>query len=160
MPGEQCLSVYEDTKQVSKHCSVPSSHSSGSLESYQPIGTIGFKDAVKPQPCTTGIAVLCRNDEEQRIAKSILANASIDEADEMLDDTEYGETATNPKKFYRVEFPFTARTTLELSVQEGDMLTLIVPHDLEGNAEWWLMADNKTKQGYVPANYMVKAEYL
>nr|CAB3239231.1 dynamin-binding protein-like [Phallusia mammillata] len=78
--------------------------------------------------------------------------------DEMLDDLEYGEISH--KQYYRVEYDFTARSTLELSVKSGEILTLIVSRDLEGNEEWWLMSNSSGHQGYVPSNYMIKAEYL
>lgn len=80
------------------------------------------------------------------------------DSDEILDDFEYGEIFD--KRFYRVEYDFVGRSTLELTVRAGDILTLIVPRDLEGNEEWWLMSNTSGQQGYVPSNYMIKAEYL
>ena len=87
---------------------------------------------------------------------------AFDDEEEMLSDVEYGEVGGVKKKkeFFLVEFDFISRSALELSVKPGDILTLIVPHDVEGNVEWWLMANVEGKQGYVPANYMTKAEYL
>ena len=61
---------------------------------------------------------------------------------------------------YRLDFHFSARSTLELSVREGEIVDLVDSHDMDGNTEWWLVANAEGKQGYVPANYMSKIEYL
>jgi len=66
---------------------------------------------------------------------------------------------TDRQKF-RLDFHFSARSTLELSVREGEVVDLVEQHDMDGNVEWWLMANAEGKQGYVPANYMSKIEYL
>nr|XP_009861636.1 dynamin-binding protein-like [Ciona intestinalis] len=87
-----------------------------------------------------------------------------EEEEEMMDESEYGDvTHANcdvNKEYYRVEYSFIARNKLELTTEAGEMLGLLVPHDLENNNEWWLMSSASGQQGYVPANYLTKAEYL
>ena len=68
--------------------------------------------------------------------------------------------ATAEKHQYRLDYDFSARSTLELSVKEGAVVDLIEAQDMQGNSEWWLVANAEGRQGYVPANYMSKVQYL
>lgn len=65
----------------------------------------------------------------------------------------------SPSNHYRAEYDFNARTELELTVRRGDILKVIMQHDVDNNPEWWLCAAHG-KQGYIPSNYLTKAEYL
>ena len=61
------------------------------------------------------------------------------------------------KPAYRAEYSFQASNSLELSVAEGERVSVVCCHDIEGNAEWWLVETvDGSKQGYVPANYLAK----
>ena len=62
---------------------------------------------------------------------------------------------------YRAEYSFQASNNLELSVAEGERVRVVCCHDVEGNAEWWLVKTvDGSKQGYVPANYLAKVTWL
>ena len=55
--------------------------------------------------------------------------------------------------WYRVMYDFTARTDVELTLRQGQMVKVRKMHDLDGNNEWWLV-DANGKEGYAPANYL------
>jgi hypothetical protein len=55
---------------------------------------------------------------------------------------------------YRVLYTFIGRDSSEVSVNEGDIVQVLQQADLDGNAEWWLIARSDGKRGYVPANYL------
>ena len=86
----------------------------------------------------------------------------IQDEDDMLDDTEYGviKGVTEPYKVYRyiVEFSHTSRSPMELSITKGDFVNVILQHDKDGNTEWWLVANKKGEQGFVPYNFIRKIE--
>eukprot|EP00731_Ephydatia_muelleri_P023859 Em0016g130a len=54
----------------------------------------------------------------------------------------------------KVLYTYTARTPRELSVQKGDILTLLN----SANNEWWKVESDGQQQGYVPASYMKKID--
>lgn len=54
---------------------------------------------------------------------------------------------------YHVEFAFTASGDGELSVNEGDRVSVKQKHDDSGSCEWWLVGYNE-KEGFVPAAYL------
>jgi hypothetical protein len=51
-------------------------------------------------------------------------------------------------------YSFAASTDLELSLYEGQIVSILAEHDLDGNSEWWLVTCENGQQGYVPANYL------
>ncbi|XP_074659754.1 dynamin-binding protein-like isoform X2 [Tubulanus polymorphus] len=55
---------------------------------------------------------------------------------------------------YRAMYSFTGHSAQELSFQEGQLVNVIMKHDLEGNTEWWKVSDHTGKYGYVPGNYL------
>ncbi|ETE71112.1 Rho guanine nucleotide exchange factor 37 [Ophiophagus hannah] len=54
----------------------------------------------------------------------------------------------------RAAYPFTARSNQEVSLQAGQSVTVLEPHDKKGSKEWFLVEVNGQK-GYVPSNYLV-----
>lgn len=53
-------------------------------------------------------------------------------------------------------YDFEAESSAELSLQEGDVVSLVCPHDSEGSRDWWLVElsnDRVQQQGYVPYNF-------
>ena len=81
--------------------------------------------------------------------------------EDMLDDSEYdvvrGTLSGNQKIYsYIVKFSFTARSPLELSVTKDELVNVIIQHDAKGSSDWWLVANQRGKQGYVPNNFIRK----
>ncbi|CAH1258331.1 DNMBP [Branchiostoma lanceolatum] len=58
---------------------------------------------------------------------------------------------------YYAEYGFSARAETELTIHEGQVVTVLQPYDLQGNPEWWLV-QHEGGQGYVPANYLNRRE--
>lgn len=50
-------------------------------------------------------------------------------------------------------YNFTARTNHEVSLQAGEPIRVLEPHDKGGNPEWSLV-EARGKRGYVPSNYL------
>lgn len=59
---------------------------------------------------------------------------------------------------YFAVYTFKARNPNELSVSANQRLKILDFKDVTGNTEWWL-AEVNGKKGYVPSNYIRKAEY-
>ncbi|XP_047558369.1 dynamin-binding protein isoform X1 [Lutra lutra] len=59
---------------------------------------------------------------------------------------------------YFAVYTFKARNPNELSVSANQRLKILEFKDVMGNTEWWL-AEVNGKKGYVPSNYIRKAEY-
>ncbi|XP_058399734.1 dynamin-binding protein isoform X2 [Diceros bicornis minor] len=59
---------------------------------------------------------------------------------------------------YFAVYTFKARNPNELSVSANQRLKILEFKDVMGNREWWL-AEVNGKKGYVPSNYIRKAEY-
>lgn len=59
---------------------------------------------------------------------------------------------------YFAVYTFKARNPNELSVSANQRLKILEFKDVTGNTEWWL-AEVNGKKGYVPSNYIRKAEY-
>ncbi|XP_006831526.1 PREDICTED: dynamin-binding protein [Chrysochloris asiatica] len=59
---------------------------------------------------------------------------------------------------YFAVYSFKARNPNELSVSANQTLKILEFKDVTGNTEWWL-AEVSGKKGYVPSNYIRKAEY-
>lgn len=50
-------------------------------------------------------------------------------------------------------YDFIAENSSELSVREGERVTLVCPYDTSGYKEWWLVRDKAGQEGYVAASY-------
>lgn len=50
-------------------------------------------------------------------------------------------------------FSFTARSPQELSLQAGQPVVVLEPHDKKGSTEWSLVEVNG-QRGYVPSSYL------
>ena len=57
-------------------------------------------------------------------------------------------------QIYQAVYSFVARTEIEVSIQDGELVKVLETHDLDGNKEWWLVENIQRAQGYVPANYL------
>ncbi|XP_037531407.1 rho guanine nucleotide exchange factor 37 [Nematolebias whitei] len=51
-------------------------------------------------------------------------------------------------------YNFTARGNHEVSVQAGEPVRVLEPHDKRGNPEWSLVEARSGQRGYVPSNYL------
>ena len=60
-------------------------------------------------------------------------------------------------QYYRAVYGFQARSDIEISMAEGQVVMVIQTTDLDGNSDWWLIEING-QQGYVPANYLYKLQ--
>ena len=56
-------------------------------------------------------------------------------------------------------FDFEAQTEAELGLREGEVVTLVVPHDKVGSPDWWLVESEQHKSGYVPFSYLAPLEH-
>ncbi|XP_060027479.1 dynamin-binding protein isoform X5 [Erinaceus europaeus] len=65
---------------------------------------------------------------------------------------------TEGNQVYFAVYTFKARNPNELSVSANQKLKILEFKDVMGNTEWWL-AEVNGKEGYVPSNYIRKAEY-
>ncbi|XP_008070060.1 dynamin-binding protein [Carlito syrichta] len=72
--------------------------------------------------------------------------------------TELGGSETRGSQVYFAVYTFKARNPNELSVSANQKLKVLEFKDVTGNTEWWL-AEANGKKGYVPSNYIRKAEY-
>ncbi|XP_069133070.1 dynamin-binding protein-like [Argopecten irradians] len=61
--------------------------------------------------------------------------------------------SSNCEEFYYAEFGFEARTETEVSLFEGQVVTVLAKHDQEGNTEWWYVDADGVK-GYTPSIYL------
>ncbi|XP_075065709.1 rho guanine nucleotide exchange factor 37 [Mixophyes fleayi] len=52
-------------------------------------------------------------------------------------------------------YSFTARSSYEVSIMEGEQVTVLEPHDKNGSPEWSLV-EVGGQRGYVPSNYLVR----
>ncbi|XP_006157434.1 dynamin-binding protein isoform X1 [Tupaia chinensis] len=68
-----------------------------------------------------------------------------------------GSEAAGSQVYFAV-YTFKARNPNELSVSANQRLKILEFKDVTGNAEWWL-AEANGRKGYVPSNYIRKAEY-
>lgn len=57
------------------------------------------------------------------------------------------------RKLHVVEFNFEAQSEGELSVFEGEIVSVLKYSDTSGNPEWWLIQSNGAT-GYVPQNFL------
>ena len=56
----------------------------------------------------------------------------------------------------QVLYSFDAQGQAELSMTDGQTVTLLCPHDRIGCEEWWLVQAGKAR-GYVPASYLTSS---
>ena len=62
---------------------------------------------------------------------------------------------------YSVEFDFEASSPAELSIHEGQMVSVLKMHDLQGNPEWWYVEEQENHlRGYVPASFLTLEEQI
>jgi len=59
-------------------------------------------------------------------------------------------------QYYQAVYGFEARSPIEITLQEGELIKVLQQYDLDGNTEWWLVEVNG-RQGYAPSNYLYKA---
>lgn len=62
-------------------------------------------------------------------------------------------TPGDESKRYIVEFNFEAQNAGELSVSEGNLVSVLRHSDSSGNSEWWLVHHNGAT-GYIPESYL------
>ncbi|OWF54976.1 dynamin-binding protein-like [Mizuhopecten yessoensis] len=62
-------------------------------------------------------------------------------------------SSSGSEEFYFAEFGFEARTVTEVSMFEGQVVTVLAKHDQEGNTEWWHV-DADGLRGYAPSIYL------
>ena len=55
---------------------------------------------------------------------------------------------------YKVDFSFERRTQLEISLMDGELITVLEKKDEAGNSEWWLVENDAGLRGYAPAAYL------
>lgn len=63
------------------------------------------------------------------------------------------EVTPGEGKLHIVDFKFEAQNAGELSVSEGDLVSVLRHSDTSGNPEWWLIQCNGAT-GYVPQSYL------
>ncbi|XP_013387330.1 dynamin-binding protein [Lingula anatina] len=73
------------------------------------------------------------------------------------------EGYTNPTlsaqvpQYYYAQYQFEARNSNEISLREGQPVTVLQKYDEQGNPDWW-MVDIDGVQGYAPANYLYTSQ--
>ena len=67
------------------------------------------------------------------------------------------EVIPGREKLHMVEFSFEAQSAGELSVTEGNLVSVLRYSDTSGNPEWWLIQCNGAT-GYVPQSYLSPLE--
>ncbi|XP_078366924.1 dynamin-binding protein-like isoform X2 [Oculina patagonica] len=70
-----------------------------------------------------------------------------------VDSSQPVEVTPGESKRYVVEFNFEAQNAGELSVSEGDLVSVLRHSDSSGNPEWWLVHYNGAS-GYIPESYL------
>lgn len=63
------------------------------------------------------------------------------------------EVTSGEGKLHIVDFKFEAQNAGELSVSEGDLVSVLRHSDTSGNPEWWLIQCNGAT-GYVPQSFL------
>ena len=53
-----------------------------------------------------------------------------------------------------MDFAFERRTPLEISLMDGELVTVLEKQDEAGNNEWWLVENDAGLRGYAPAAYL------
>ncbi|KAK3102404.1 hypothetical protein FSP39_011155 [Pinctada imbricata] len=85
-----------------------------------------------------------------------------EELDEMLNEdmtpdisSDYSRDSYIPEceEFYYAEYAFDARNSNEMTMFEGQVVTVLAKHDEEQNTDWWYV-DADGHRGYAPAAYL------
>ena len=152
--GSKNATKENPTPQFQRKSPTPSSLSSGSNEKNSPLPNSSVRPTSKPAKFTKTTSV-----EKHEVLPENKSHPLID-PNKMRMRAYWDRKKMTDRQKFRLDFQFLARSTLELTVREGELVELVEEHDMDGNSEWWLVANADGKQGYVPANYMSKIEYL
>ncbi|XP_077654993.1 dynamin-binding protein isoform X2 [Urocitellus parryii] len=105
-------------------------------------------------PEVVGSSVPGRNGQGRDLVKGFTRAAQA--LEDRNEEPESSEAKGN--QVYFAVYTFKARNPNELSVSANQRLRILEFKDVTGNTEWWL-AEINGKKGYVPSNYIRKAEY-
>uniref|UniRef100_A0A8C6ABS4 Dynamin-binding protein n=1 Tax=Marmota marmota marmota TaxID=9994 RepID=A0A8C6ABS4_MARMA len=105
-------------------------------------------------PEVVGSSVPGRNGQGRDLVKGCTRAAQA--LEDRNEEPESSEAKGN--QVYFAVYTFKARNPNELSVSANQRLRILEFKDVTGNTEWWL-AEINGKKGYVPSNYIRKAEY-
>lgn len=75
----------------------------------------------------------------------------------VIDSQQTNDAEPKEKLSYYAQFEFEGTSSAELSLDEGQIVSVLQRHDLEGNPEWWLV-QAEGKKGYVAANFLAPLE--
>ncbi|XP_003787317.1 dynamin-binding protein isoform X1 [Otolemur garnettii] len=105
-------------------------------------------------PEMVGYSIPGRNGQGKDLIKECARTA------QALEDKKEEPANSEPEgnQVYFAVYTFKARNPNELSVSANQKLKILEFKDVMGNTEWWL-AEVNGKKGYVPSNYIRKAEY-
>ncbi|XP_005885427.1 PREDICTED: dynamin-binding protein [Myotis brandtii] len=119
----------------------------------QPAPTLrSYRNSQHPE--MAGCSIPGRNGQDKDLVKGCARTApSLEDKNE---EPESSEALGN--QVYFAVYTFKARNPNELSVSANQRLKILDFKDVTGNTEWWL-AEVNGKKGYVPSNYIRKAEY-
>lgn len=119
----------------------------------QPAPTLRNSRNSRP-PEMAGSSMSGRNGQGRDLVKAGARTAlSLDDRHEQPESSE-----AEGNQVYFAVYTFKARNPNELSVSANQRLKILEFKDVTGNTEWWL-AEVNGKKGYVPSNYIRKAEY-
>ena len=68
------------------------------------------------------------------------------------------ESGDIPGETVRAVYAYEADTDVELTIAEGDLLTVVSRSDNAGNTDWLYVEDAFGKRGYVPRGYTIVSE--
>ncbi|KAK1333552.1 hypothetical protein QTO34_005937 [Cnephaeus nilssonii] len=119
----------------------------------QPAPTLrSYRNSRHPE--MAGCFVPGRNGQDKDLMKGCVGTAQ--NVEDKNEEPESSEALGN--QVYFAVYTFKARNPNELSVSANQRLKILDFKDVTGNTEWWL-AEVNGKRGYVPSNYIRKAEY-
>ncbi|XP_023496820.2 dynamin-binding protein isoform X2 [Equus caballus] len=125
----------------------------GARDVSQPAPTLRSCRNSRP-PEMVGYSTPGRNGQGKDPVKGCARTAqSLENKNEELESSE-----AEGNQVYFAVYSFKARNPNELSVSANQRLKILEFKDVMGNTEWWL-AEVNGKKGYVPSNYIRKAEY-
>ncbi|XP_053438902.1 dynamin-binding protein isoform X2 [Nycticebus coucang] len=104
-------------------------------------------------PEMVGYSISGRNGQGKDLIKECARAAQA-----LEDKKEPANSEPEGNQVYFAVYTFKARNPNELSVSANQKLKILEFKDVMGNTEWWL-AEVNGKKGYVPSNYIRKAEY-
>lgn len=64
------------------------------------------------------------------------------------------ESTLQYTEYYGLEYDFEGLNKGELTLNEGQIVKVLIKHDQKGNPEWWYV-ECEGHQGYVPKNYLL-----